>query len=119
LFRLNDEISQLLGYGFLNITTYTPIVDPTIDSTKEIPVMSVLVGYETGEYGLRWKECAGAQKYELEETSFLWGKRIVYSGPYLGYSVGNVTQEFPLTFRLRADYGDIYSLWSDPVTLPM
>ncbi len=115
----------ILSYGCETVdapladgTPSTPIIDLSIDSTKEVPVLRVGIGYESGDYGLSWKECSGAQNYELEEYSFLWGTRIVYSGPYLSYNVGYVQSDAPLRFRIRADYGAKKSIWSDPVNLP-
>ena len=99
-------------------TPSIPIIDLSIDSTKEIPVLRVGVGYESGDYNLSWKECNGAQKYELEESSFLWGQRVVYSGTNLSYYVGYVKSDAPISFRIRADYGAKISLWSNPIYLP-
>jgi hypothetical protein len=95
-----------------------PIVDNSVDSTREVPVLKYGVGIESGDYGLSWKDCSGVKKYELEETSFLWGTRIVYSGLGLSYDVGIVKSDSPLVYRLRANYGEKYSMWSNSVYLP-
>jgi hypothetical protein len=95
------------------------VIDPNVDPNLEVPALNVGVGFESGEFGLYWKSTANAEKYELEETSFLWGSRIVYSGTGLSYHVGVVDSEQPLYFRIRAVSGLKVSKWSSSQRIPL
>ena len=94
------------------------VLDPNTDISLEVPVLRVGVGIESGDFGLSWTACANAEKYEIEENSFLYGQRIVYLGNGLYYYVGDVNPQYPLGFRIRAINGLKVSRWSNPVYVP-
>ena len=101
----------------LNRTIFSQTLNLPESDEVQIPAITVGTGIETGEQSVGWSTCDGAVGYELEEqNSGTW--QLIYVGTATGYGLGTLPLGIERTFRVRAVYGQVVSLWSNSVSAP-